>query len=336
MWRFYALLQRDETMTSFFNRLVPAVCGLLLVSSLAFAQTRPASAAAPNQAAFSPEEKAASALPASAASTSASTKQGIVVWRLEAKTGVSEKDIDSLSGYITTEVERLSGHKVISEADIRTVLKGEELRQKCGAEATSCVVEIGAALGVPEAVSGDLGRLGSFWVLNLRRINIQTAAVIGRSSRNIEGSMDNLLRALPGAVAELFGVAAPSVALSRNEASQAVYPMNPYKKWGYISFFSGLGVAGLAGGLGTGMAKKEADSYNGAHTVKAAKDARSANKRWTGTAIAGYALGGALMVGGAVLWIVSPGDRAWAESHGVSTGLAPASGGLTLTLGGRW
>lgn len=315
------------------------VCGMMLAAlwlsffaAPAAAETTPIPAPSPS--AETPSEAAAPrTLPPKTAPEP--SMQGVVVWRLEAKTGVSEKDIDSISGYITAEVERLSGHKAISEADIRTVLKGEELRQKCGAEATSCLVEIGSALGVPEAVSGDLGKLGSFWLLNLRRLNVRTAVVIGRSSRNIEGSMDDLLRALPAAVAELFGVAPPVAAAQKSEAPK-VYPMNPYKKWGYVSFFSGLGVAAALGGLGTGMAKKEADSYTKAHTVQAAKDAHDANKRWTSAAIAGFSVGGALMVGGVVLWILSPGDRAWAESHGASAGLTPTADGLSLTLAGRW
>lgn len=129
----------------------------------------------------------------------------IVVWRLEKKAGVSKEDIDSLSGFITGRVAEYSGMKVFSEADARMILQGEETRQKCGSEDTACLVEISGALGAPEAVSGDLGKLGSFWILNLRRINVKRAEVIARSNRSIQGSIDNLIMDLPGAVAELFG-----------------------------------------------------------------------------------------------------------------------------------
>lgn|GEM_PF-2588798 len=133
---------------------------------------------------------------------------GIVVWKLQANKGVEDSDVNLISNYIANQVATLSGRQVISEADIRTILKGEETRQNCGAESTSCIVEISNALGVPEAVSGDIGKIGSFWMLNLRRISVQKAEVIARSSRNIEGSIDKMIRALPGAVAELFGTQA--------------------------------------------------------------------------------------------------------------------------------
>ena len=100
---------------------------------------------------------------------------GIVVWRLEAKEGVTEKHIDSLSGLLTSQVEHFGECRVLSEADISTILRGEETRQQCGGEATNCIAEIGNALGVPEAVSGDLGKVGEIWILNLRRIDVRNA-----------------------------------------------------------------------------------------------------------------------------------------------------------------
>jgi len=136
---------------------------------------------------------------------------GVMVWRLEPKTGVSEADIDSISGIVVAAVEQYAGQKVLSEGDIATMVRGEELRQQCGADDTSCMVEIGMAMGVPQAVSGDLGRVGSLWVVNLRRINVRTAEVMGRISRQVPGQIEDLVMALPGVVAELFGVKAPTL-----------------------------------------------------------------------------------------------------------------------------
>ncbi len=133
-------------------------------------------------------------------------RSGIVVWKLVANQGVMNEDVNLISNYVANQVDKYSGSKVISESDIHTILMGEEKRQECGVEDTSCLVEIGAALGVPEAVSGDIGRLGAIWMLNLRRINVRTAEVVSRSSRQVTGDIDSLVVAIPFAVAELFGV----------------------------------------------------------------------------------------------------------------------------------
>jgi len=317
---------------------------------------------------------------------------GIVVWNLQANEGVKEADAILLSNFIANQVASLSGSTVISEAEIHTILKGEQARQECSADDTSCVAEIGAALGVPETVSGDIGKIGSFWMMNLRRINVRTAKVISRSSRSIEGSIDDLIRVLPKAVEELFSKTAlqaamppgilhittvpkgASVLLDGNMRGQTPfnesvsagtyklvlkldehkplskpvtvtseetsrlslelkrdYPMNPYKKWGYVSFFTGLGIAAF-GGISTWQASSSANA------VKADGnwDAEDQNSLWSGLAITGYTLGGAAIITGIVLWVLSPGDREWWEQHHAGIAPSPNGDGATLTLGGRW
>lgn len=133
-------------------------------------------------------------------------RPGIVVWKLSANEGVNEADTNLISNFVTSQVAKHSGSKVVSEADITTILKGVEIKQQCGVQDASCMAEIGAALGVPEAVSGDIGKLGDVWMLNLRRINVRSAEVVARSSRQVEGKVDDIVLVIPSAVAELFGV----------------------------------------------------------------------------------------------------------------------------------
>ena len=391
---------------------------------------------------------------------------GIVVWKLQANKGVDETDVNLISNFVTNQVAKYSGNKVVSEADVQTILRGEETRQKCGVEDTSCMAEIGAALGVPEAVSGDIGKIGDYWMLNLRRINVRTAEVIGRSSRNIKGDVNILIESLPGAVAELFGLKAgespkavkiptkgtlfvtskpektsvwingrktgktplkedlktgqykillkrrgyeknekdvrvlpgettkvaytlkrlpPGVLHVTTEPSGATlwingkeqgitpferdaapdsyslklkmegyetiedraivnsneethlhlflerdYPINPYKKYGYVTFFSGLGLVAF-GGLATWQAKVAANDYKSGDW-----GAKDRNSGWTAGMGLGYGVGGALMVTGIVLFALSPGDETWWKKHSASVGLAMDEDGKMVTLGGRW
>ena len=320
-------------------------------------------------------------------------RQGILVWKLEKKQGVSDQEIDSISGYIASEVERVSGLKVISESDINTIMKGEEKKQQCGADNSSCIAEIGSALGVPEVVSGDLGRVGDYWFLNLKRINVRKAEVIKRASRNVEGDINALIRTLPGAVGELFGKEVPpaadanmgrliiktepagaavvingqssgetpfekdlppgdyavSLSLSGHEKAERkvtvekgktadvtltlnkVYPMNPYKLYGHVTFWTGLGLCAF-GGIAVWQADAQGDEYG--KTGSSSK--RSASKAWEGTAWTAFAVGGAAMITGTVLWILSPGDKEWAEKHQVTAGPTPDGRGGVVMIGGTW
>ncbi len=401
----------------------------------------------------------------------ANESPGIVVWKLQGNENVKPADVNLISNFVANQAAKYSGSKVISEADIYTILKGEQTRQQCGMEDTSCMAEIGAALGVPEAVSGDIGKIGGFWMLNLRRINVRSAEVIGRSSRNIEGSADDLIRSLPGAVAELFGLQAgekaeavktPSMGMLsvtsqpegakvringqnigespvqkelkvngyklqvefrgykpqeqnvhilpgettevtfklerlppgrlyvKSEPSGASlfldgekkgatpfkqkaevgeyklelklkgyktakesvsvkskettrlnlplerdYPINPYKKYGYMTFFTGVGLVAF-GGLATGMSSMKANDYKGAGSPGEMKDAQNTSESWMGGAIAGYTIGGVLIVTGIVLWVLSPGDQAWWKEHQVSAGPTGDGSGGILSVSGRW
>ena len=197
-----------------------------------------------------------------------------MVWRLEAKSGVSGSDVDSLTGIVTSQVAQLSGEKVISESDIRTILKGEETRQKCGAEDVSCVTEIGAALGVPEAISGDLGRLGTIWILNLRRINVRTAAVITRATRQVDGPIEALVKAVPQAVGELYGRMdiAPTT-FDKGESAARNPALKPR-------------------GLGAFRQRRRLDRAGRSRALAAKQangDDKSAFNLWRGVAFAGYA-----------------------------------------------
>ena len=259
------------------------------------------------------------------------TRPGIVVWRIEAKSGVSQQDVESLSGYLDAEVERVSGMRVVSQSDVETVLRGEETRQKCGADDTSCMAEIGAALGVPEAVSGDLGRVGDVWILNLRRVNLREVGVLKRVSRQAKGErITAMVDALPGAVAELFGREEPEMSTLQVAA--------------YSTFFPGLALVAL-GGIGTWQMQEAWDEHKSAPVGSSQEsDAKDRHATWKDVSTAMYVIGGAAMVTGISLWIVdavkkeAPADGSVSKEPEpeVSLLFGPSKQGFALCLWGRW
>lgn len=254
-------------------------------------------------------------------------KDGIIVWRLQAKEGVTEKNIDSLSGYLTSEVARHSGRSVVSEADVQTVLRGEEKKQKCGVDENVCLAEIGGALGVPEAVAGDLGRVGDIWILNLRRINVREVKVLKRSSRQARGSITSVVEALSEAVMELF----------ESELKESK-KMSDYELAAYSTFFPGLAMVAV-GGIGSWQWQVAADDADAARRKNEDEsDAMSRMDTWTGVSAAMYAIGGAAMVTGAVLWIIDPGVEGKEENDAVAVdfGPVPTPEGFGVGVYGRF
>jgi hypothetical protein len=267
--------------------------------------------------------------------------KGIVVWTLGAKTGVSQEDIESLTGLLTSQVEKLTDCRVISEADIETILRGEAKRQDCNGQGTTCMAEIGNALGVPEMVAGDLGRVGTIWILNLRRINTRKIEVIKRISKQVEGEITDLVRVLPDAVKDLFAADAVVAVVDRGRPvephdqegagiSTSHKLMTEQEKWGWATLGVGLGML-VVGGASTGMWIKTADDFNNGD-----QSAEKASDSWYGATIAGYTIGGALLTTGIILLILDSGDADEVGGTGLTFGVGPQRGGMNVMIQGRW
>jgi len=254
-------------------------------------------------------------------------REGIVVWRLEAKSGVTKKDIDSISGIITTEVENFSGRSATSEADVQTILKSEEVNQTCGNESTSCMAEIGAALGVPEVVSGDLGKMGDYWIINLRLLNVRTAKSVNRTSRRIKGGMNELIENLPVAVADLFGKNADAFVPAVGSSPKNT---NTIRNAAIGTLVAGSVVAALGGVAHWRMDLAREDGLYGDSA------AEGRHSTWKTATFAGYSVGGALLATSIALWITDAVQRKPASEKKVEVGFIPVENGFAASFQGRW
>ncbi len=110
---------------------------------------------------------------------------------------------------------------------------------------------------------------------------------------------------------------------------ERIYPMNPFKLWGHICFWSGTAFAAAGAGLWY-------VAYGYAEDNKAG-DATAADKAvlWRNVSFGLLGAGAAALAAGTLLWILSPGDRAWFEKQ---AGLAavPLPSGGAIVLSGRW
>lgn len=282
----------------------------------------------------------------------------LMVWRIERKGGVSAQLVDTLSGVISAEAQRATGYLVISETDITTAIQLQEKRKKCSSlddTSDTCLAEVAKVLKTSQTLTGDLGRFGNYWVLNLRLMEASRAEVLGRVSKRIKGDTTALMEAAPDAVSELFGFT-----VSKQKASEAKpaatkpskqpkekapappsEPMSELNKAGFATFFVGAGLI-CFGGLAQYKMQKARDAY--------LSDPSSSNKHqfkgWKAGAITSYTLGAASILTGVSLWIVD-GVRehpAKAPDAGAKTdktpklslGAGPLSGGAAVTLLGRF
>jgi hypothetical protein len=80
--------------------------------------------------------------------------------------------------------------KVLSPGDVRAMLDLEADRQQCGIDESSCLVELGEALGADEVVAIEMHRVRDGYVVDARRIAPKTAEVLARAESH--GSFDGV------------------------------------------------------------------------------------------------------------------------------------------------
>ena len=204
--------------------------------------------------------------------------------------GVDGATLQPLGGLIAVAVQRHTKGDVTSADDVRTMIGFERQKELLGCSDTSCLAEIGGALGVDELVTTEVGLLGSQYVVNLSRIDIKMERSLSRTSRTVSG-VDALVAVLGDAVAELYGtVAAPPAAVAEGPAQEETR----VAPW----LTTGLGVVALGvGGALYGIAQ----AGSGDPLVRSEADALETR----GNAGLGVAIGGAALAAGGVLWLVA-------------------------------
>jgi hypothetical protein len=135
----------------------------------------------------------------------AAPKAKIAVMDLKAKTGIDVMTVSSLTNLLCTAVSGLGNYEVIGREDMQSMLEHVADKQVLGCDDTKCLVDIGGALGVELLVSGDIGKVGDVFLINLKLINIGKAEVMNRVTEKYAGSETGLVDKLEASVAALFG-----------------------------------------------------------------------------------------------------------------------------------
>lgn len=100
-------------------------------------------------------------------------------------TGVAPEVAASLTGIVANELERLQVFSVISPDEIRAMVTREAQQQALGCDADStCLADIGGALGTRYLASGAIGKVGDTYTMTLSMTDTEKAKVVGRFSES--------------------------------------------------------------------------------------------------------------------------------------------------------
>lgn len=122
----------------------------------------------------------------------AAPKVKIAVTDIKTVQGVAKGTATILSEIVVSEVAR-RGYAVISQGDIDSMLGFEKQKQMLGcSEETSCLAEIGGALGVEYLITGQVGKIGSRFRISLLVVDARKAVVVARAAEFTEANEDAL------------------------------------------------------------------------------------------------------------------------------------------------
>lgn len=115
------------------------------------------------------------------------------------------KAVAGLSSYIASETSR-QGLRVISGSDIAALLGFEKQRELLSCNDSSCMVEMGGALGVDHLLSSEISEVGGVWLLSITLLDLTKGRGVARLTKRAE-QQRGLVDLVPGAVEEVLGAA---------------------------------------------------------------------------------------------------------------------------------
>jgi TolB-like protein len=236
----------------------------------------------------------------------------MVVLQLSASSDDTRKAADILTEQLLTDLSGDPRFEAIGQSEISALLSLERQKQLlgCSDEATSCIAELGGALGARWLLMGSLGRLGGKLRLDLKLVDTTSAKVASRDGRILDD--DSLL----------FAAASEILAKLTNRP-----PAPRTKVLPFIVGGAGLAAA-VAGSLLMGLASSATATLNENRasipvSESLAKLQPLQTQYWAGLALASVG-GGAII--GAIVMLVLP------ESQSTAVTVSPTAGGLEV----RW
>lgn len=106
--------------------------------------------------------------------------------------GISIYEAQSLSDRLRSELVR-TGKVTVVERGVMEQILAEQDFQSLGCTTDECAVEVGQLLGVTYMLAGSVGKVGTTFTIDLRKVNVESGKIESSIIRNYRGAIDGLL-----------------------------------------------------------------------------------------------------------------------------------------------
>ena len=99
----------------------------------------------------------------------------VAVIDLTAKSGVDEDEASLLTDTLRASIYKAKVFDLMNREDMNAVLKEVAFQQSGACDDTSCIVEMGNALGLEKMIAGSIGKLGERYSVTIKLVDIAAA-----------------------------------------------------------------------------------------------------------------------------------------------------------------
>jgi TolB-like protein len=135
-----------------------------------------------------------------------SKKLNIAVMDFDAREGLTRGEAASLSDLFSSQMVATEEFTVVDRNRIKAILMEQGFQQSEACSQVECIVEAGKILRVEKMFSGNIGKIGRIYSVNIQMIDIATSQIeINKSQQydgNIEGLAEEVIPELAKIIAE--------------------------------------------------------------------------------------------------------------------------------------
>ncbi|MBN1982316.1 MAG: formylglycine-generating enzyme family protein [Chitinivibrionales bacterium] len=111
--------------------------------------------------------------------------QSIAILSIQSQS-IAKDNLETISDYVAEEIERQSTISVLFLNDVRAMLKSEGMEKILDCYTDSCISLIGTRIGVDKVVLGNVSKLGSKFLFNLKMVDVLRDKVESRVSVSVD------------------------------------------------------------------------------------------------------------------------------------------------------
>ncbi len=115
--------------------------------------------------------------------------------------GLDQAAAGIISDRLRSECINTGVFRVMERSQMEDILKEQGFQQTGACDDQSCIVEVGRFLGVDRMVAGTVGRVGDFYTISLRMIDVVTGEILFTVNVDYKGSIEDVISRVTGEAA---------------------------------------------------------------------------------------------------------------------------------------